>query len=79
MNFQDRCLLLVCAQALMTMATLMLYIAFKCRPRDYEELCTLLGASFLWFITVPLSLMHWQHNRQWDKSVKEHKKRWEEQ
>jgi ABC-type Fe3+ transport system permease subunit len=74
--FQTLCMKIMCVQALMTVATLLLYMALKCRPKDYEEFCTLLGASCLWFITLPLALCHWLNNRQWKK---EQKAKWEEQ
>jgi hypothetical protein len=51
----------------MTVFTLLAYMVFKCRPSDYEQFCTLLGASMLWFITWPLAAVHWIHNLNYER------------
>jgi len=48
------------------------------KPRDYEELCTILGGSALWFITLPLALLARRADQRLEKVQEERTKAWEE-
>lgn len=58
--------------------TLLFYQLIYGWVTDYEEFCTRVGASFLWFITWPLSVFAWWQDRQWRKQIEKEHKQWDE-
>ena len=59
----------------LTLVALLLYNGW---PKSYEELCTCIGGSVLWFITLPCAAVHHASNYRWRTSQEKKSEAWEE-
>lgn len=71
--------LAVILQTIFTVGTLTALMLVNGWPSNYEELCIMIGGSFLWFITLPCAVVAYLEARRWKKQNEEKSRAWEEQ